>query len=264
MHLFVLFNPCLQIIELKKLDDAKLKEFNLDGKDCCWCGTEVDIPATAAVVDFVFSDREQRTWDNNGNTDYHSKVVDAASKDSMVEMVYQVRGGRGGGEGGRDKGEGGGGRDEGEGGEGGMKGGGEARGGGREGGRRGEARGGEGRAQKGHSSLDFEGLISCVSAACVPVMSLPEWSHKTIGQEPRSSPFVPVDQSCEKCAVRDSNGHDSFSACLRHHLCHSCIAPYLYAACVAVMQTTKTSPRPEEQSHVPHHCAPCVLVMQVA
>jgi hypothetical protein len=85
----------LQMIDLKPLEDAKLKELNLEGKDACWCGAYVDVPATAATVDFVFSDRELRTWDNNSNTDYHSKVYDAASKDSMVEMVYQV-GGEGG------------------------------------------------------------------------------------------------------------------------------------------------------------------------
>jgi hypothetical protein len=31
-------------------------------------------------------------WDNNTNKDFHSPVEAAATNDSMVEMVFQVRG----------------------------------------------------------------------------------------------------------------------------------------------------------------------------
>lgn len=37
------------------------------------------------------SHRDGRVWDNNTNKDFHSPVEAAATNDSMVEMVFQVR-----------------------------------------------------------------------------------------------------------------------------------------------------------------------------
>jgi hypothetical protein len=50
----------------------------------------VDIPATAFVVDFVFSDLGQQHWDNNDNKDFHTAVTDTATPEAMQEMMYQV------------------------------------------------------------------------------------------------------------------------------------------------------------------------------
>jgi hypothetical protein len=75
------------------LDSAACGKYGLSDKDASWCGTLVDIPASAAVVDFVISDRDGRVWDNNTNKDFHSPVEATATSDSMVEMVFQVGGG---------------------------------------------------------------------------------------------------------------------------------------------------------------------------
>jgi hypothetical protein len=72
------------------LDSSKVEEYKLAVKEASWCAVTVDIPASAAVVDFVVSDREGRVWDNNDNKDFHSPVEAAATSDSMVEMVFQV------------------------------------------------------------------------------------------------------------------------------------------------------------------------------
>eukprot|EP00775_Hariotina_reticulata_P005611 gene5611-5849_t len=68
----------------------KEKQYKLKTSDASWCGAWVDIPASAAVVDFVISDKEGRNWDNNSNKDFHSSVEAAATSDSMVEMVFQA------------------------------------------------------------------------------------------------------------------------------------------------------------------------------
>lgn len=40
----------------------------------------------------LLAPRDGRMWDNNSNKDFHSPVEAAATNDSMVEMVFQVRG----------------------------------------------------------------------------------------------------------------------------------------------------------------------------
>jgi hypothetical protein len=39
------------------LDAAACEKYSLPTKDASWCAATVDIPASAAVVDFVISDR---------------------------------------------------------------------------------------------------------------------------------------------------------------------------------------------------------------
>jgi hypothetical protein len=42
---------------MQPLDGAECAKYGLSDKDASWCGAMVDIPASAAVVDFVISDR---------------------------------------------------------------------------------------------------------------------------------------------------------------------------------------------------------------
>jgi hypothetical protein len=39
------------------LDGAACEKYGLKAQDASWCAATVDIPASAAVVDFVISDR---------------------------------------------------------------------------------------------------------------------------------------------------------------------------------------------------------------
>lgn len=52
---------------MKPLDAGQCQKYGLPYNDHSWCGSLVDIPASAAVVDFVISDRDGRVWDNNNN-----------------------------------------------------------------------------------------------------------------------------------------------------------------------------------------------------
>lgn len=45
------------------LDSAACGKYGLSDKDASWCSTLVDIPASAAVVDFVISDRCDNTYE---------------------------------------------------------------------------------------------------------------------------------------------------------------------------------------------------------
>lgn len=49
--------------------------------------------AGLCIFCFALSDclRDGRVWDNNSNKDFHSPVEAAATSDSMVEMVFQVK-----------------------------------------------------------------------------------------------------------------------------------------------------------------------------
>ncbi|GFR47418.1 hypothetical protein Agub_g9135 [Astrephomene gubernaculifera] len=53
-----------------------------------WYGAWIDVPYSAAVLNFVFSDREQRNWDNNGTRDYHTLVADPHSGDQLVGLLH--------------------------------------------------------------------------------------------------------------------------------------------------------------------------------
>ena len=59
---------------------------------CCagwgrWVG-EVQVPAEAAVVDWVLSDSSQRHWDNNRLVDFHSRVQDALTTDQLAQVEH--------------------------------------------------------------------------------------------------------------------------------------------------------------------------------
>lgn len=55
--------------------------------EVCWCVACADM----SLLPCVYSYRDGRVWDNNTNKDFHSPVEAAATNDSMVEMVFQVR-----------------------------------------------------------------------------------------------------------------------------------------------------------------------------
>eukprot|EP00879_Flechtneria_rotunda_P007886 GHRR01008263.1.p1 GENE.GHRR01008263.1~~GHRR01008263.1.p1 ORF type:complete len:1096 (+),score=490.52 GHRR01008263.1:107-3289(+) len=84
------YNKEKQTYDMQPLSGSQLDQYNLPKHEHSWCGCMVDIPASAAVVDFVLSDRDGRVWDNNNNRDFHSSVEAAATNDSMVEMVFQA------------------------------------------------------------------------------------------------------------------------------------------------------------------------------
>lgn len=52
---------------MNPLDQGQCQQYGLPYNDHSWCGALVDIPASAAVVDFVVSDKDGRVWDNNQN-----------------------------------------------------------------------------------------------------------------------------------------------------------------------------------------------------
>jgi hypothetical protein len=47
----------LQTYDMNPLDGAACEKYGLKAVDASWCAATVDIPASAAVVDFVISDR---------------------------------------------------------------------------------------------------------------------------------------------------------------------------------------------------------------
>lgn len=50
-------SPVLQVYEMRPLTGEELQQYGLAANEASWCGVFVDIPASAAVVDFVVSDR---------------------------------------------------------------------------------------------------------------------------------------------------------------------------------------------------------------
>ena len=59
-----------------------------------WWAVDVDLTSTTATVDFVLSDGDERTWDNNGRADFHSGVGGAlhgAALQSKLAKLLQVR-----------------------------------------------------------------------------------------------------------------------------------------------------------------------------
>jgi hypothetical protein len=52
----------MQTYDMTPLDSAACGKYGLSDKDASWCSTLVDIPASAAVVDFVISDRCGNTY----------------------------------------------------------------------------------------------------------------------------------------------------------------------------------------------------------
>ncbi|KAG2438870.1 hypothetical protein HYH02_010668 [Chlamydomonas schloesseri] len=83
------WNKISQAIDLSPLapEDVAAKGLAAGG-GAQWWGCWVDVPYSAAVLNFVFSDREQRMWDNNGQRDFHTKVAGAHSGEELVDMLY--------------------------------------------------------------------------------------------------------------------------------------------------------------------------------
>lgn len=52
---------------MKRLSGSELSQYHLNQHNANWCAAEIDVPSSAAVIDFVLSDREERSWDNNSN-----------------------------------------------------------------------------------------------------------------------------------------------------------------------------------------------------
>jgi len=59
-----------------------------------WWGARLQVLSTAAVLDFVLSDSEERSWDNNGRLDFHSAVGGAlhgAALEDHLARLLRVR-----------------------------------------------------------------------------------------------------------------------------------------------------------------------------
>ena len=59
-----------------------------------WWSVRVEVPRTAAQLDFVLSDGEERAWDNNGQADFHSGVGGAlhgAALETHLATLLRVR-----------------------------------------------------------------------------------------------------------------------------------------------------------------------------
>lgn len=55
-----------------------------------WWALEVEVPATAAVLDFVLSDSAQNTWDNNGSKDFHTGVAKSLDASKMQQQLIKT------------------------------------------------------------------------------------------------------------------------------------------------------------------------------
>ena len=65
----------------------QLQEAGLQGEGHDWWGKAVEVPRTAAIIDFVFCDNARRAWDNNRQRDFHSDVVGALNPDQLVQHL---------------------------------------------------------------------------------------------------------------------------------------------------------------------------------
>ncbi|GIL64573.1 hypothetical protein Vafri_18474 [Volvox africanus] len=83
------WNKITQTTDLGPLTQEQLSAHSLSSSGGLqWYGAWIDVPYSAAVLNFVFSDRDQRNWDNNGQRDYHTVVSGAHSGDELVEMLH--------------------------------------------------------------------------------------------------------------------------------------------------------------------------------
>lgn len=74
--IFICQNPFRQVVDLSPLPPDELARYGLSSSGGAqWWGAWLDVPYSAAVLNFVFSDREQRVWDNNGQRDFHTLVA---------------------------------------------------------------------------------------------------------------------------------------------------------------------------------------------
>ena len=66
-----------KVSELSPMPAADVATYGLPAGD--WWSGVVEVPLTACVLNFVFSDKERKAWDNNKNTDFHSTVLGGSS-----------------------------------------------------------------------------------------------------------------------------------------------------------------------------------------
>lgn len=79
----------MQELPLKRMSDAKVSQHNLVHHGD-WYSCQFDILETAFVLDFVFSDTAKRSWDNNAQQDFHSRVEGAVSGDDLARLLYKA------------------------------------------------------------------------------------------------------------------------------------------------------------------------------
>ncbi len=86
-------HACMQVYELYPMSEieitkARLRE-GVEGNHQ-WYGGWVDVPHSGSILDFVFSDRAQTSWDNNNYQDYHTRVQGAHTAEQLTELMYQA------------------------------------------------------------------------------------------------------------------------------------------------------------------------------
>ena len=57
------------------------------GAEAEWWGAWVDIPLSAYVLNFVFSNKERDAWDNSEGKDFHTLVLDGFGNDQLLEAL---------------------------------------------------------------------------------------------------------------------------------------------------------------------------------
>ncbi|PRW39290.1 Soluble starch synthase chloroplastic amyloplastic isoform A [Chlorella sorokiniana] len=77
-----------RVITMQPLSDAQVQKFRLPAGQ--WVGAEVPAWATAAMLDYVFTDDRRAIWDNNGGRDFHTLLKEYASGDKLVQLVYEA------------------------------------------------------------------------------------------------------------------------------------------------------------------------------
>ncbi|KAI8476302.1 MAG: hypothetical protein J3K34DRAFT_382253 [Monoraphidium minutum] len=78
------------VYELAPLKASEMAELGLPAGGGSWCGAWVDVPSGVEVLNFVFSDKDQRAWDNNGSKDYHTLVEGPPESENMLEAVLDA------------------------------------------------------------------------------------------------------------------------------------------------------------------------------
>ncbi len=77
-----------QAVDLSPLPADDLARYGLSSSGGAqWWGAWLDVPYSAAVLNFVFSDREQRVWDNNGQRDFHTLVAGEGAEGAVGSAV---------------------------------------------------------------------------------------------------------------------------------------------------------------------------------
>ncbi|KAK9861945.1 hypothetical protein WJX84_010056, partial [Apatococcus fuscideae] len=76
--------------QFSRLNQQQLQEAGLQGEGHDWWGKAVEVPRTAAIIDFVFCDNARRAWDNNRQRDFHSDVVGALNPDQLVQHLCDM------------------------------------------------------------------------------------------------------------------------------------------------------------------------------